>query len=102
MPPKNPATIVLAVAAPILDTTPTERPTLLSESVTKPLTGVSIIALPSLLRQDRDTSRTSARYFIQPADRFGDDKATGQIGLDIIWKNCRGLDSEQEWFWMCR
>ncbi|MEA3468496.1 MAG: hypothetical protein U9R57_09790 [Thermodesulfobacteriota bacterium] len=36
MPPKNPATIVRAVAAPILETTRPDKPTLLSESVTNP------------------------------------------------------------------
>lgn len=61
MPPKKPATMVLAVAAPILETTLPDRPTLLSESVTKPFTWVSMIAYPSLLRHESDTRRTSAR-----------------------------------------
>ena len=60
-PSNRPATIALAVAAPMRDTTRPERPTLESESVTKPLTGVSITALPSLLRQESETSRISAR-----------------------------------------
>ena len=60
-PSNSPATMARTVAAPMRDTTRPERPTLESESVTNPLTGVSITARPSLLRQESETRRTSAR-----------------------------------------